>query len=146
MYKPVSSPLAWIFLCANGRWCVGWIFADFILSVSVSLSLPTPLQREASDVWCHPLVWNLSTVMQSPCLPFCFPAKFCCSISALSFSANGPFSSLFFQNILRYFFLKAGVLFLFVWLLRGSWEMRTGGWYVQLAAIFQADICHYAVL
>ena len=64
-------------------------------------------------------------------LSSCF---FCLVLHFLScqFSANGPFSRLFFQKT-QIFFGK-GQLGFCVWLLLSSWEMIVGRWYVQLAA------------
>ena len=57
------------------------------------------------------------------------------------FSANGPFSRLFFSRKLSNTF-RSG-LGLFVWHLLSSCEMIVGRWYVSLLP-YGTGICHYA--
>ena len=65
-------------------------------------------RREASDVWCHPPVWNLSAVIWFP-FPISSLVFFCLVLLlflSCHFSANGPFSWPFFQKTVKYFSLR----------------------------------------
>ena len=77
-------------------------------------------RREAGDVWCLSLVWNLRThLIPLSYLLSCFFCLVFLLFLSCQFSANGPFSwfLLFFYRKLKYFSLKAFL----VLCVRSSW-------------------------
>ena len=117
-------------------------WTEVVLGLSVCLSLSLCLciclslclclsvshsPREAGNVWCPSPVWSLRAVIW---FPFPIFSSFFLP-SPLAFSANGPFSWLFFQKTLKYFSLRVRLFCLALVEQLGD----DGRWYVQLAAI-----------
>ena len=90
-----------------GHWPMDLMSSTLATYHSLLVFMCASPQREAGDVWCLPLVWNLRAVIWfhfaiSSLVLLPSPV----TLSFLSFSACWPFLLNFFQKILQYFSLR----------------------------------------